>query len=95
MNHVTISFSAASCSLGFHNHINGPDLTEIRKEAASKGGLRGVMIIRDPLDMLASAYCYYSAGWIVRKCQEPFLHLVCTSVHRNILYSPGLYIANI
>ncbi|CAK9086983.1 unnamed protein product [Durusdinium trenchii] len=46
----------------FHNHINGPDLTEIRKEAASKGGLRGVMIIRDPLDMLASAYCYHHRG---------------------------------
>ncbi|CAK9085313.1 tRNA (Cytosine(34)-C(5))-methyltransferase [Durusdinium trenchii] len=46
----------------FHNYINGEDILRLRKDAAFKGGLRGVMIIRDPFEMVASAYCYHHRG---------------------------------
>lgn len=46
----------------FHNGISGREILKIRKEAASKGGLRGVMMIRDPLEIVVSGYCYTHRG---------------------------------
>ena len=47
----------------FHNHINKEAILKVRQEAhAVKAGLRGVMIVRDPLEMVASAYVYHHRG---------------------------------
>ena len=47
----------------FNNHINDKSILQIRQEAhAVKAGLRGVMIVRDPLEMVASAYVYHHRG---------------------------------
>lgn len=47
----------------FHNHINGPELIQIKNESIRRGiPLRGVMIVRDPLQMVVSAYCYHHRG---------------------------------
>lgn len=46
----------------FHNHISALPLLSLQKEAVFKGGLRGVMIVRDPFEIVASAYCYHHRG---------------------------------
>lgn len=47
----------------FHNHINKEDILQLRQEVHSvNAGLRGVMIVRDPLEMVVSAYCYHHRG---------------------------------
>jgi len=47
----------------FHNHISKDAILQMKKEAKDmKGDLRGVMIVRDPLEMVASSYCYHHWG---------------------------------
>ena len=47
----------------FHNHISKDAILQMKKEAKDmKGDLRGVMIVRDPLEMVASSYCYHHRG---------------------------------
>ncbi|CAK9080786.1 Copia protein [Durusdinium trenchii] len=46
----------------FHNHISGKALLELRAETAQTGGFRGVMTIRNPLEMVISSYCYHHRG---------------------------------
>ena len=47
----------------FHNHISKDAIVQMKKEAHDmKGDLRGVMIVRDPLEMVASSYCYHHRG---------------------------------
>lgn len=47
----------------FHNHISKDAILQMKKEAKDmKGDLRGVMIVRDPLEMVASSYCYHHVG---------------------------------
>lgn len=47
----------------FHNHISKDAILQMLKEANDlKGDLRGVMIVRDPLEMVASSYCYHHRG---------------------------------
>ncbi|CAK9027059.1 unnamed protein product, partial [Durusdinium trenchii] len=41
----------------FHNHISSPIIESIRAETAKKGGFKGVMTIRNPLEMVVSSYC--------------------------------------
>jgi hypothetical protein len=52
------------CTIRWHNcNLDGTALTEHRQLASKKGiPLRAVHIIRDPLQMVASAYCYHHAG---------------------------------
>jgi hypothetical protein len=52
------------CNIHWHNcNLDGTALTEHRGLASKKGiPLRSVHIIRDPLQMVASAYCYHHAG---------------------------------
>ena len=44
----------------FHNHIHPQAIRDLRNE--TKGKLRVVMIIRNPMEMLASSYCYHHRG---------------------------------
>lgn len=37
--------------------MSGKDIVKLRNETRETGGFRGVMIIRDPFEMLISAYC--------------------------------------
>ena len=47
----------------FHNHISKDAILQMKKEAHDmKGDLRGVMIVREPLEMVASSYCYHHRG---------------------------------
>ncbi|CAK9027060.1 unnamed protein product [Durusdinium trenchii] len=46
----------------FHNHISSPIIESIRAETAKKGGFKGVMTIRNPLEMVVSSYCYHHRG---------------------------------
>eukprot|EP00435_Cladocopium_sp_Y103_P035520 s2315_g9.t1 len=47
----------------FDNHISGHGISQMRQETKDmKGDLRGVMIVRDPLEMVASAYVYHHRG---------------------------------
>ncbi|CAK9017560.1 Copia protein [Durusdinium trenchii] len=46
----------------FYNSISGKDILNLRKEAAFTGGMRGVIIIRDPLEMVVSSFCYHHRG---------------------------------
>lgn len=48
--------------LRFSNHITGECVKELRALSAPVGGFRGVMIIRDPLDMVLSSYIYHHRG---------------------------------
>jgi len=52
------------CNIRWDNGVfSGTTLTNHRQLASQKGvGLRAVHIIRDPLQMVASAYCYHHAG---------------------------------
>ncbi|CAK8995799.1 unnamed protein product [Durusdinium trenchii] len=49
-------------SIRFDNHIDGDTISELRKETHNTGGFRGVMMIRDPVDMVISAYSYHHRG---------------------------------
>ena len=44
----------------FHNHIHPQAIWDLRNE--TKGKLRVVMIVRNPMEMLASSYCYHHRG---------------------------------
>ena len=44
----------------FHNHIHPQAIRDMGNE--TKGKLRAVMIVRNPMEMLASAYCYRHRG---------------------------------
>ena len=47
----------------FHNHLSAEAIQQMRQEAAEgNGSLRGVMILRDPMDMIISAYVYHHRG---------------------------------
>eukprot|EP00435_Cladocopium_sp_Y103_P020521 s2197_g5.t1 len=62
LNHVN-DCAVFPAPIRFHNHINKDDILQIRQEAhAMKADLRGVMIVRDPLEMVASAYVYHHRG---------------------------------
>lgn len=49
----------------FHNHINKDVILQLRQEvqrvaqAGARAELRGVMIVREPLEMVVSSYCYH------------------------------------
>jgi len=49
-------------TIRLQNHNDAPHILTLRDETRSKGGFRGVMIIRDPLEMVVSAYCYHHRG---------------------------------
>ena len=44
-------------NLRFHNHIFADPILELRRQTADKEMFRGVMTIRDPFEMIVSAYC--------------------------------------
>ncbi|CAK9006148.1 unnamed protein product [Durusdinium trenchii] len=46
----------------FTHHTSGDDVRELRGLTAGAGGFRGVMMIRDPLDMIVSSYVYHHRG---------------------------------
>jgi len=50
-----------NCSIHFNGVFTGEDLLHDR-EMAGKRGMRAVHIIRDPLQMVASAYCFHHSG---------------------------------
>ncbi|CAK8997033.1 unnamed protein product [Durusdinium trenchii] len=49
-------------SIRFDNHIDAGTISELRKETQNTGGFHGVMMIRDPVDMVISAYSYHHRG---------------------------------
>ncbi|CAK9048368.1 unnamed protein product [Durusdinium trenchii] len=46
----------------FNNHANQTFLPALRADTASSGGFKGVMTLRDPLEMVISSYCYHHRG---------------------------------
>ena len=47
----------------FHNHITAAAIQHMRQEASEgSADLRGVMILRDPMEMVISAYVYHHRG---------------------------------
>ena len=46
----------------YTHHMSGDDLRELRGLTSGAGGFRGVMMIRDPLDMIISSYVYHHRG---------------------------------
>jgi len=55
-------FEGYPSPLHWNNCASPPEFLAGARELAGKSGMRAVRIIRDPLEMVASAYCYHNAG---------------------------------
>ncbi|CAK9094513.1 unnamed protein product [Durusdinium trenchii] len=48
--------------LRYDNHVSGEVIQELRALTQHAGGFRGVLTVRDPLEMVVSAYVYHHRG---------------------------------
>lgn len=60
--HIHVDCDEHPLNIRFDNTVSGKDIVKLRNETRETGGFRGVMIIRDPFEMLISAYCYHHRG---------------------------------